>query len=63
VGEFCSGCFLIAVVLNTHAVISYLSGSEELSSTARVVIESAERNGDDFFISAISLVEIIYIAE
>jgi PIN domain nuclease of toxin-antitoxin system len=53
----------MALVPDTHAVIWYLSGSEELSSIARVVIETAERNGDDVFISAISLVEIIYLAE
>jgi PIN domain nuclease of toxin-antitoxin system len=51
------------VVLDTHAVIWFFSGSEELSSTASVVIAAAERNGDDVFISAISLVEIIYLAE
>jgi PIN domain nuclease of toxin-antitoxin system len=53
----------MALVLDTHAVIWYLSGSKQLSPTARTVIESAERNSDDIFISAISLVEIIYLAE
>jgi PIN domain nuclease of toxin-antitoxin system len=53
----------MAVVLDTHAVIWYLSGSNELSPTARLVIQTAERNGDDVFISAISLVEIVYLAE
>ena len=53
----------MALVLDTHAVIWYLSGSEELSLTARLVIETAERNGDDVFISAISLVEIVYLTE
>ena len=53
----------MAVVLDTHAVIWYLSGSKELSPTARLIIQTAERNGDDIFISAISLVEIVYLVE
>jgi PIN domain nuclease of toxin-antitoxin system len=53
----------MAVVLDTHALIWYLSGSEELSRTARLAIQMAERNGDDVFISAISLIEIVYLAE
>ena len=53
----------MALVFDTHAVIWYLSGSEQLSPTARTVIESAERNAEDIFISAISLVEVIYLAE
>ncbi len=53
----------MAVVLDTHAVIWYLSGSDELSTVARLVIQTAERNGDDVFISAISLVEIVYLTE
>jgi PIN domain nuclease of toxin-antitoxin system len=53
----------MALVLDTHAVIWYLSGSKQLSPTARTVIGSAERNSEDIFISAISLVEIIYLVE
>jgi PIN domain nuclease of toxin-antitoxin system len=53
----------MALVLDTHAVIWYLSGSKQLSPTARAVIESAERNADDIFIASISLVELIYLAE
>jgi PIN domain nuclease of toxin-antitoxin system len=53
----------MALVLDTHAVVRYLSASDQLSPTARAVIETAEQNGDDVFISAISLVEIIYLAE
>jgi len=51
------------LVLDTHAAIWYLSGSPELSLTARAVIETAERDGGTVFISAISLVEVIYLAE
>jgi PIN domain nuclease of toxin-antitoxin system len=53
----------MALVLDTHAVVWFLSGSTRLSLTARTVIESAERNADDIFISSISLVELIYLAE
>lgn len=53
----------MAVILDTHAVIWYLSGSKELSPTALLIIETAQRNGDDILISAISLVEIVYLAE
>jgi PIN domain nuclease of toxin-antitoxin system len=63
VGQFPSRNALMALVLDTHAVVRYLSASDQLSPTARAVIETAEQNGDDVFISAISLVEIIYLAE
>jgi PIN domain nuclease of toxin-antitoxin system len=53
----------MAVVLDTHAVIWYLSDSKDLSPTARLIIETAERNGEDVFVSAISLVEIVYLTE
>ncbi|HVI09679.1 MAG TPA: PIN domain-containing protein [Candidatus Binatia bacterium] len=53
----------MALILDTHTVIWYLSRSKELSPTAQLAIETAERNGDDVFISAISLVEIVYLAE
>jgi PIN domain nuclease of toxin-antitoxin system len=53
----------MALVLDTHAVVWYLSGSKQLSATARTVIESAERNAEDIYVSAISLVELIYLVE
>jgi len=53
----------MAVVLDTHAAIWYLSGSQELSQAARLAIETAENDGDDVFLSAISLVEIVYLTE
>jgi len=53
----------MAVVLDTHAVIWYLSDSKDLSPTARLIIETTERNGEDVFVSAISLVEIVYLTE
>ena len=53
----------MALVLDTHAVVWYLSGSKQLSGTARTFIEIAERNADDIFVASISLVELIYLAE
>jgi PIN domain nuclease of toxin-antitoxin system len=53
----------MSVVLDTHAVIWYLSKSELLSLTALNVIENTLNSGEDVFLSAISLVEIIYLAE
>jgi PIN domain nuclease of toxin-antitoxin system len=53
----------MALVLDTHAVVWYLSFSDQLSATARAVIEGAEHNADDIFVSSISLVELIYLAE
>ena len=53
----------MALVLDTHAVIWYLSGSKQLSSIARGIIATEERNGESIFVSAISLVEVVYLAE
>ena len=53
----------MAVVLDTHAVIWYLSDSKQLSPTARLIITTEEKNGKSIFVSAISLVEVIYLAE
>jgi PIN domain nuclease of toxin-antitoxin system len=47
----------MAIVLDTHATVWYLSNSSELSDTAQTAIEAAFRRGDDLLISAISLVE------
>jgi len=53
----------MALVLDTHAVIWYLSDSPKLSATAREAIETTLKSGDSLLISAISLVEVIYLAE
>ena len=53
----------MALVLDTHAAIWYLSDSEQLSPTARVTITLEEGNGEPVYVSAISLVEIVYLAE
>ncbi|HEY3974003.1 MAG TPA: type II toxin-antitoxin system VapC family toxin [Candidatus Sulfotelmatobacter sp.] len=51
------------LVLDTHAIIWFLSGSSQLSARARSAIENVERDDDGIFVSAISLVEIIYLCE
>jgi PIN domain nuclease of toxin-antitoxin system len=43
--------------------IWYLSDSKQLSPTARLIITTEEKNGESIFVSAISLVEVIYLAE
>jgi PIN domain nuclease of toxin-antitoxin system len=53
----------MALVLDTHAVIWYLSGSKLLSPVAHTIIETEEKNGASIFVSAISLVEVVYLAE
>ncbi len=53
----------MALVLDTHALIWYLSGSKELSQDARTMIATEEKNGASIFVSAISLVEVVYLAE
>jgi PIN domain nuclease of toxin-antitoxin system len=53
----------MAVVLDTHAAIWYLTNSSQLSPTALNAIESSVSSGQDVFVSAISLVEVVYLAE
>jgi hypothetical protein len=53
----------MAVVLDTHAAIWYLSRSEQLSAAALKKIEASVQAGESVFLSAISLVELIYLSE
>jgi PIN domain nuclease of toxin-antitoxin system len=53
----------MSAVLDTHALIWYLFDSDRLSSAAYSVIDAASKNGLPVHISAISLVEIVYLAE
>jgi len=53
----------MSLVLDTHAILWYLENSRELSSVARTSIEEAIRDARDVYVSAISLVETIYLAE
>jgi PIN domain nuclease of toxin-antitoxin system len=53
----------MSFVLDTHAVVWYLENSDALSSRARTTIENAIRDGNRVSVSAISVVEVIYLAE
>lgn len=52
-----------AVLADTHAAIWYLFNSPRLSAPARTALEQAANSGDRIYLSAISLVEIVYLAE
>jgi PIN domain nuclease of toxin-antitoxin system len=53
----------VSAVLDTHSAIWYLHSPKDLSSTALQVIRQAVDRGQPLFISAISLVEAIYLLE
>jgi PIN domain nuclease of toxin-antitoxin system len=53
----------MSVVLDTHTVLWYLAYSKELSSVARTTIEDAIRDNRDVHVSAISLIETVYLVE
>jgi PIN domain nuclease of toxin-antitoxin system len=53
----------VSIVLDTHTVLWYLENSRELSAAAREKIEGAISQGRDVHISAISIIEIIYLVE
>jgi PIN domain nuclease of toxin-antitoxin system len=53
----------MAVLLDTHAVIWYLLGSENLPASVYELIEKGSRDGSPALISVISLVEVIYLVE
>ncbi len=53
----------MSLVLDTHTVLWYLEGSQELTSIARTAIENAIGDARDVHISAISLIEIVYLVE
>jgi PIN domain nuclease of toxin-antitoxin system len=53
----------MSLVLDTHTILWYLENSRELSSAARTAIEDAIRDARDVFVSAISLVETVYLVE
>ena len=53
----------MTLVLDTHTILWYLENSKELSSGARSAIEDAIRDARDVYVSAISLVEAVYLVE
>jgi PIN domain nuclease of toxin-antitoxin system len=53
----------VSAVLDTHTIIWYLENSAELSRTAREKIEGTIAGGQSVYISAISLIEAVYLTE
>ena len=51
------------VVLDTHAAVWYLLDSDKLSKQTYSLIDGAADSGTPTYISAVSLVEIVYLAE
>ncbi len=53
----------MSLVLDTHTALWYLEDSRQLSAAAKNAIEKHIRLGKDVFLSAISLVEAVYLVE
>ena len=53
----------MSLVLDTHAAIWYFHTPNQLSSTALRYVRNTVNSGSPLFISAISLVETIYLVE
>lgn len=53
----------MSAVLDTHAAIWYLVGSTKLPEAVYSLIDGAAASGTPTYISAISLVEVVYLVE
>lgn len=53
----------MSFVLDTHAAVWYLLDAASLSKTAFSLIDGAAASGQPAYISAVSLVEVIYLVE
>jgi PIN domain nuclease of toxin-antitoxin system len=54
---------MVRYVADTHCVIWYLYADSRLSANARATIERVAASGDQVAFSAITLAEIVYLAE
>jgi PIN domain nuclease of toxin-antitoxin system len=54
---------MIVAVADTHSFIWYLDADRRLSEIAKQAIDRATQTGDDIGISAITLVETVYLVE
>ena len=54
---------MTALVVDTHAALWYLLNSSRLSSAAQHAMDDAADAGDPVYLSAISLVEIVYLVD
>jgi PIN domain nuclease of toxin-antitoxin system len=50
-------------VLDTHAALWYLLDSSKLSAATYSLVDDAAANGTPTYISAVSLVEVVYLVE
>ena len=53
----------MSAVLDTHAAVWYLLESQRLSRSTFSLIDSAAAEGAPTYISAISIVEVVYLVE
>jgi PIN domain nuclease of toxin-antitoxin system len=53
----------MAAVVDTHAIIWYLTNDPRLSRAAMTAMDAATAAGDPLHVSAISLVEVLYLVE
>ncbi|MCC5636562.1 type II toxin-antitoxin system VapC family toxin [Nostoc sp. CHAB 5844] len=54
---------MTSVVIDTHALIWYIFDLDRLSKTALTALEQAVNSGNPIYVSAISVVEIVYLVE
>ena len=52
-----------AVVADTHAILWYLIRDPQLSTAARAAMNATTASGDPIYVSAITLVEVLYLVE
>ena len=52
-----------AVLVDTNAIIWYISSPEMLSSLARSMLDEANAGGSAIYVASISIVEIVYLVE
>lgn len=52
-----------AVIADTHAIIWYLRSPDKLGIDAAIALDSAINSGNPIYLSAISIIEIIYLVE
>jgi PIN domain nuclease of toxin-antitoxin system len=54
---------MIVAIADTHAVIWFLAGDSRLSSSAKSFMNTTANNGDEIAVSAITLIEMVYLIE
>lgn len=54
---------MLLAVADTHTLIWYLTSAQQLSSTAKLLIDNAALAGNEIGISSITLIEVVYLEE